>query len=94
LPEGTTLCETPFHIVEKFKADNATWDEIDEERTWIDSVTVIQSDQEGVTICFGDHSLVGSYRASSLLLVKKNTSGNYVVLRELPDIPGCVRPRN
>lgn len=92
-PEGTTLGKTPFHIAKKVEGDRSTWQAIDEERTWIYSVTVIQSDQAGVTICFGDHSLVGTYRASSPLLVKKNSSGNYVVLRELPDIPVCVRPK-
>lgn len=61
---------------------------------WIYIVTVMQSDQRDVTIRFADYSLGDSYQASSTLLMKKNLSGNYVVLRRLPDIPGCVASKD
>lgn len=88
-PDGMTLGETPFRILEKIEGERASWGVVDEERSWIYMVRIIKSGPEGVTICFVDDSFVGTYLASSPLLLKKSPNGHYRVVKELGDLPSC-----
>lgn len=88
-PEGTTLGQTPYRIFKKQEDSEATYSAMDEERSWVYSVNVMKSGPEGVTICFVDDSLQGTYLAAVSLLVKKKPNSHYVVIKTLPETPAC-----
>lgn len=62
---------------------------MDDERSWVYSVNVMKSGPKGVTICFVDDSLQGTYLAAVSLLVKKKPNSHYVVIKTLPETPAC-----
>lgn len=92
LAPGTTLGQTPYHLVEK-APENARYRATDEEKSWIYSVRVLKTAAEGVSICFGDRSLEGTYNATAHLLVKQQPNHHYVVIKELPDSAECSTTR-
>lgn len=88
-PDGTTLGQTPYRIYEKAADAEGGYSAMDEEQSWVYSVRVMERGKQGITICFVDQNLRGSYLAASLLLVEKNRAGHYVVIKELPTTPAC-----
>lgn len=87
-PDGTTLGQTPYRIYEKDAAEG-TYSAMDEEQSWVYSVSVMEQGKQGIVICFVDQNLRGTYFAASPLRVKKNPAGHYVVVKELPKTPAC-----
>ncbi|MCO7614498.1 hypothetical protein NJH83_30120 [Pseudomonas chlororaphis] len=88
-PDGTTLGQTPYRIYEKDAGAKGGYSAMDEEQSWVYSVSVMARGKQGITICFVDQNLHGSYLAASLLLVEKNRAGHYVVIKKLPTTPAC-----
>lgn len=88
-PAGTTLGQTPYRIYEKVADAEGTYSAVDEERSWIYSVEVMEQGNQGITISFVDQNLRGSYLFASPLRVEKNRAGHYVAVKELPKTPAC-----
>lgn len=92
-PQGTTIGQTPYRIFAKEEGFEATYSAIDEEQSWVYSVTVMKAGPQGVTVCFVDHSLQGTYLTASALLVRKKPNNHYVVIKMLPETPECAITR-
>lgn len=92
-PEGTTLGQTPYRIFSKEAGSEATYSAVDEEKSWVYSVRVMKSGPQGITICFVDDSLQGTYLTAVALLVRKKPDNHYVVIKTLPETPACAITR-
>ena len=93
-PDGTILGQTPWNVYQELEGQKGAYSATDEERSWVYSVRVMSKSSEGVSICFIDQSLQGSYLSASPLRVKKNSSGHYVVTQKLPAVAACTIARN
>lgn len=92
-PQGTTLGQTPYRIFTKEEGSEATYSATDEEQSWVYSVTVMKAGPQGVTVCFVDQSLQGTYLTAAALLVRKKPNNHYVVVKMLPETPACAITR-
>lgn len=92
-PQGTTLGQTPYRIFTKEEGFEATYSAIDEEQSWVYSVRVMKTGPKGITVCFVDHSLQGTYLTAAALLVRKKPNNHYVVIKMLPETPECAITR-
>ncbi|RON38284.1 pesticin immunity protein [Pseudomonas frederiksbergensis] len=88
-PEGTTVGQTAYHIYKEVEGKQGVYSATDKENSWVYSLRVMGESDKGVTVCFVDHNLNGSYLAASPLLVRKNKAGHYAVVKELPTAPSC-----
>lgn len=88
-PPGTTVDQTPYHVYEQAEDSPDTYNAVDAQRSWVYSVRVMKQDSTGITICFIDDSMQGSYLTAAALRVRKNRLGHYVVVKTLPSTSAC-----
>ena len=64
----------------------------DDNNSWMISLKVIGIKKDEYSVCFGDFSIIRppTYVAAYPLIIKKNKSGNFIVVKEIKkSIPGC-----
>lgn len=88
-PDGTTVEQTPYNIFSTENGSPNIANATDKNETWIYSLEVIDGAGLETTVCFVDQNLHGTYFAATELLLKKNSKGNYIVVREVGASERC-----